>query len=387
MKYTLRSYQKEASDAAVRAFQAKKKANGLLVLPTGAGKSLIIADIASRISAPLLVLCPNKEIVEQNYTKMCTYDILDIGIYSASVGRKDISRITFATIGSIMNHMEDFKQFKYVMVDEAHVVNAKQGMYKQFLEAEDRQVIGLTATPYRLKSYMAGSMLKFLTRTRPRIFDSVLYYVQIADLLAKGFLADLKYFDLTAIDMSKVVSNSTGADYDEKSLLREYKRSGFYEKVVSTIRRVSHPKNGIPRKGILVFTRFVREAKQIVHDIPNAAIVSGDTPKKEREQILEAFKAGRIKVVANVGTLTTGFDYPELDTIVLARPTKSLALYYQMVGRAIRPCKGKDGWVIDLCGNYRMFGNVADLRVDLEKPKSERWCITSHGKQLTNVLY
>lgn len=118
----------------------------------------------------------------------------------------------------------------------------------------------------------------------------------------------------------------------------------------------------------------------------NAAIVTGETPKKEREQILEDFKAGRIKVVANVGTLTTGFDYPELDTIILARPTKSLALYYQMVGRAIRPYKGKNGWIVDLGGSYKRFGKVADLRVECP-PGSSKWVITSRGRQLTNVLF
>ena len=101
--------------------------------------------------------------------------------------------------------------------------------------------------------------------------------------------------------------------------------------------------------------------------------------------ILRKFKSGEIKVVANVGVLTTGFDYPELDTIVLARPTMSLALYYQMVGRAIRPCKGKDGWIVDLCGTYKRFGKVEDLV--LTEPKKGQWQIESNGKQLTNTYY
>jgi len=118
-----------------------------------------------------------------------------------------------------------------------------------------------------------------------------------------------------------------------------------------------------------------------------AAIVTGETPKREREEVLEDFKTGRIKVVANVGTLTTGFDYPELDTVILGRPTKSLALYYQMVGRAIRPCKGKDGWIVDLGGTYRRFGNVADLKISLEPMSTAKWCVSSNGKQLTNVFF
>lgn len=391
MKYTLREYQRNASIAAVNRFNSASKNNGLLILPTGAGKSLVIADIASKLDGPLLILQPQKEILEQNFAKLQSYGCWDASIYSASVGCKDINRITFATIGSVMNHMEDFAHFKNIMIDECHMVNSKAGQYKEFIEAENRKVIGLTATPYRLCSFNGCSTLKFLTRTRPRIFTDVLYYCQISELLAKGYLADLHYYDCTALDMSRVVSNSTGADYDDKSLKLEYERSGFYDKLTSTTVRVMKPKSGIPRKGVLVFTRYIEEAEKLVSKLKgigiNSAIVTGETPKKERESILAEFKDGKIKVVANVGTLTTGFDYPELDTIILGRPTKSLALYYQMVGRAIRPSIGKDGWVVDLCGNYKRFGNVANLEIGLEEPNSTRWCITSKGKQLTNVMF
>ena len=392
MIYQLRDYQQKASDAAVRAFQSKSKSNGLLILPTGAGKSLVIADIASRLDGPLLVFQPSKEILEQNYAKLQSYGILDCGIYSASVGCKDINRITFATIGSVMNHMSDFAHFKNVMIDECHYVNSKAGQYKQFIESVNCRVVGLTATPYRLGKGLNGlSMLKFLTRTRPRIFDQVLYYCQISDLLAKGFLSELRYFDCTQIDMSNIKTNSTGADFDEKSLRLEYERSGFYDQLTSTTIRVLRPKNKIPRKGVLVFTRFIDEAEKLTNKLSSlgirSAIVTGVTPKVERENILKEFTTGNIKVVANVGTLTTGFDYPALDTVILARPTKSLSLYYQMVGRAIRPYKGKDGWVIDLGGNYKRFGDVSNLKIDLELPGSTRWCIKSQGKQLTNVMF
>lgn len=391
MQYQLRNYQKAASDAAVGAFTSKRESNGLLILPTGAGKSLVIADIAHRLDGPLLILQPSKEILEQNFAKLQSYGCWDAGIYSASVGRKDINRITFATIGSVMNHMEDFEHFRNVMIDECHGVNSKEGMYEEFLHAVPRKVVGLTATPYRLGRGSEGmSMLKFLTRTRPRIFDRVLYYCQIGELLAKGYLADLHYYDLTSIRLDRVRSNSTGADYDEKSLKQEYERSGFYDKLTTTVLRVMKPKSGIPRNGILVFTRFIEEADNLVDKLRikgiQAAIVTGETPKRERESILERFKAGEIRVVANVGTLTTGFDYPELDTIILARPTKSLALYYQMVGRAIRPHKGKEGWVIDLGGTFRRFGNVADLRIECP-PGTSKWAVYSKGRQLTNVNF
>jgi len=391
MRYQLRPYQKQASDAAVAAFTSKQESNGLLILPTGAGKSLVIADIAHRLEGPLLILQPSKEILEQNFAKLQSYGIWDSSIYSASVGYKEINRITFATIGSVMNHMDDFAHFKNVMIDECHYVNSKGGMYEEFIHAVPRKVVGLTATPYRLGRGAEGmSMLKFLTRTKPRIFSRVLYCCQISELLAKGYLAQLSYYDLTAINLEMVKSNSTGADYDEKSLKEEYERSGFYDKLTTTTLRVLKPKSGIPRKGVLVFTRFTEEADNLVEKLMvkgiRAAIVTGETPKRERENMLEDFKSGKIQVIANVGVLTTGFDYPELDTIILGRPTKSLALYYQMVGRAIRPHQGKDGWVIDLGGTYRRFGAVADLRIDCP-PGSSKWAVYSRGRQLTNVSF
>lgn len=393
MKYTLRPYQRHAADAALKAFRSKKNVNGLLVLPTGAGKSLVVSEIAYQLKEPILVFCPSKELVIQDYEKMCSYGVLDCGVFSASAGSKNINKITFATIGSVMNHLHDFDHFKYIMIDEAHCCNAKGGQYEQFIHARsDRQVIGLTATPYRLwKGFEGTSMLKFLTRTRPRIFEKVLYYCQISELLAKGYLADLKYYDLTSIDLSRVSSNSTGADYDDKSLTEEYERSGFYDKLTTTTLRVLHPKDHIPRKGVLVFTRFTKEAAELVQKLKlkgvKAAIVSAQTPKAEREQIVNDFKAMKIQVVANVGVLSTGFDHPALDTIILARPTKSLALYYQMVGRAIRPYKGKDGWIIDLGGSYKQFGKVQDLKIGLEKPNSQLWAVFSNGRQLTNKMF
>lgn len=389
MKYTLRNYQKQASDAAVRLFTSKADKNGLVILPTGAGKSLVIADIASRLEGPLLVFQPSKEILQQNFAKLQSYGIFDCGCYSASVGCKDINRITFATIGSVMNHMSDFDCFKNIIIDECHYVNSKAGQYKEFIEAKNRQVVGLTATPYRLDRAEGGSILKFLTRVIPRIFSKVIYCCQIGELLSKGYLADLHYYDLTELDLRRVRSNSTGADYDEKSLLAEYERSGFYDKLSNTVVKVLQPKSGIPRKGVLVFTAFTKEARQLVGKLQslgvNAAIVTGETPKKEREAILEGFKRREIKVVANVGVLTTGFDYPALDTVVLARPTKSLGLYYQMVGRAIRPFEGKDGWIVDLSGNYSRFGNVADLFIS-RPPGTTKWAVYSRGTQLTNVV-
>lgn len=389
MAIILRDYQKAASDKAVAFFKDKnKKSNGVMVLPTGAGKSIVIADIAHRLNDYVLIFCPSREILEQNFKKLCSYGILDCSIYSASFNSKEISRITFATIGSVKSHPELFAHFKNIIVDECHLVNPIEGMYKDFFDAVKCKVLGLTATPYRLSSSRDfGSMLKFITRTKPHVFSEVIYHVQVSTLLDMGYLSKVNYYPMnpTGWNELNLKINTTGADYTDKSVQKEYERIDFYSYIVHIVQRLMNPKAGGKRKGILVFTRFLKEAERLTMSIPGCAIVSGDTPKKERERILESFKTGEIPVVANVGVLTTGFDYPELDTVVMARPTMSLAMYYQIVGRCIRPYKGKTAWFVDLCGNINRFGEVSDLH--LKDTGNGKWAVFSKGRQLTNVRF
>ena len=329
---------------------------------------------------------------------------------------------TFATIGSVANHMELFDDFNAILVDEAHNVNAAGGQYKDFFEKVPRKVLGLTATPYRLytsqgievdgvykpngsfkeEDYYGDDLrpiagvrevnkciLKFLTRTRPRVFSKVLYSIGIDTLLQQGYLARLRYFNMPVVNPNNIRRNSTGRDYDERSLSAEFSRVSLSARLAEIVSRLMHPKDGIPRKGILVFTRFITESEALCHAVPGCAMLTGDTPADERTRIITDFKAGKIKALTNVGVLTTGFDYPELDTIVMACPTMSLARWYQCIGRAIRPSPGKRGWVVDLGGNYDRFGEVENLRLFENKPGE--WAI--HGwvhnqwTQLTNVYF
>ena len=381
--YELRDYQKQAVDVAVNFFQTGNKKNGIIVLPTGAGKSLVIANIAYRLDAPVLIFQPSKEILEQNYEKLCSYGVMDVGIFSASFGRKEVRKITFATIGSVKSHKDYFRLFRYVIIDECHGVNAEAGMYKDFIETIQCKVLGLTATPYRLySSRFYGSMLRFITRTNPRIFNEMLYAVQVRTLLNRGYLAPMNYYQLNIVDTSRLKVNSTGADFTDASVRRYYREIKFNDSLENVIRRLLVA----GRSSILVFTRFIDEANHIARTFSDcAAVVSSDTSKIDRENILRLFKNKQIKVVANVGVLTTGFDFPELATVVLARPTMSLALYYQMCGRAIRPFPGKVSWVVDLCGNYKRFGRVDDL--ELRQTKPGIWAVFTGAKQLTNVYF
>lgn len=401
MKYELRDYQKKSSDAAVKFFlDDSKDYNALIISPTGSGKSVLIADIAYKLNADVLVFCPQKEILQQNYEKAKSYGI-ECSMYSASVNQKKISRVTFCTIGSIKNYSKLFKHFKYVIVDEAHYINSKKGMYKEFLKQLECKVLGLTASPYRLESSCqidrltkkpkldtAKSWLQMITSYKKSVFKEIIYNIQIDELLKRGYLANVRYFDVKpdGWEQMKLFKNTSGSEFSDKSVKYAYDKTNFSAHLASVVRRLlNNQKTGIKRNGILVFTRFVEEAMELALSVDGCAVVSGDTPKNEREEIIRRFKNGEIKVVANAGALICGFDYPELDTVVMARPTMSLALWYQAVGRCIRthPSK-KEAWLIDLSGNIERFGEVKDLK--LEKSIYGEWNVFSNGKQLTNVI-
>jgi len=141
----------------------------------------------------------------------------------------------------------------------------------------------------------------------------------------QGICARLPITTSQGFQRDKVESNSTGADFDDASLAAYLDEIKFQESLVKVVRRLSEI-----RKSIVVFTRFVKEAEHLASQVESCEIVTAETPAKERDRLINDWKDGKIKTLANVGILTTGVDYPELETVVLARPTKSLALYYQM---------------------------------------------------------
>jgi len=381
-KYILRDYQKDAVEAA-RKYLFDKKATKpvLIVMPTGSGKSLVIASIAEIVDGPLIVFQPTKEILEQNYNKMMDYGIMGVSVYSASCGKKEIGNITLATIGSVYRKPEEFKHFKYIIMDECHLCNSKEGIYKDFFHVVGEKIIGLTATPYRLAHNSFGSTLRFLTRTNPRVFSKVIHVTQTKDLSEKGYFCKTKYYQISGFNRSEIRLNSTGADYREDSEREYYTKHDFNKSVLDVVNRLI--KAGKTR--ILVFTKFVEEAASLAEELgDSAAMVSGETKKKERDEIIKRFRSGDIKVVCNVGVLTVGFDYPELECVVLARPTRSLTLYYQMMGRVVRPHKDKkEAWVIDMCGNYEIFGRMEDMQI--VEFNDNIWYVVSRGRRLTNV--
>jgi DNA repair protein RadD len=402
--FTLRSYQEEAVCKGVEFFERKSGPNEIIMAPTGSGKSLIVSNICERFNERILVLQPSQEILRQNYAKFVASGG-HAGIYSASVGRKDMARVTFASIQTVMSrgrggnylNADLFKGYRNIIIDECHLGSDASGegqlitLLDTIKEATKNspRVLGLTATPFRTYSCtnrdgQRDTVLKMLTRTRPRIFGHISYWTQVKELLEQGFLATPRYFDVRkelshGFDRSVLKVNSTGADYDEKALQKYYDTIDFKQDIVKIVSRIN--KTG---KQVLVFMSSVSDAEWVSNELGNSATVTGKTPAAERKQIEADFKAGKLRSVANCGVWTTGFDYPELKVVLLARPLRSLSLYYQMLGRALRPFEGKDAWLVDSCGNFPVFGRIEDLTLDHDE-KNLPVLKGSNGKLLTGV--
>lgn len=362
------------------------------VVHHNSGKSLYIAAIASRLNEPTLIFQPSKEILQQNFQKMVSFGYRP-EVFSASAGRKRIAPITFATIGTAVKRPELFRDFRHVIIDECHLASIQSQkadsdtMYKRFLdEMHQPRVLGLTATPYRLYGSRLGSELRFLTRIKGGLFRHMVHYTQVKELFDSGYLSKLEYFRHKGIDLTKLQFNSTGTDYTDESVRLAMQAGGLEGKVVNMcMRLLAHG-----RRGIIVFVRFIDQARLIAETIPGAAYVTGETPRRERDAIFTGFRSAKIKVLVNVGVAEIGFDYPELDTVILASPTASLAKYYQRVGRVLRPHPSKtSAYVVDMAGLVDRFGEIENLHIHEQNGKHRIYTIDKRRnvpKPLTNVL-
>jgi len=385
--FTLRLYQEKAVNAGIEIIKSKK--NGLLVLPTASGKSLVIAEIVRRSNLKTIVLQPSIEILKQNLEKIKAFGMTDIGIFSASMDEKTIGKVTIATIGSIIKHKEKFRMFELIIVDEADLVNSKGGQYEDFITSLGVPVIGTTATPYRMRYYINGFgnsepvvESRFLTRTRPRIFSTIKHITQIPDMFEQNYLCPIKYDAENLYNSNQIKSNSTGQGYDERSLLAYNQGQDIILRTVKAVKESG-------AKHILIFMHFREESGQVIDKLKNLGIrceeIAGDTKKQDRERILREFRAGQTCVI-NVGVLTCGYDFPELDHIVFARPTKSLRLYSQICGRGLRIADGKEYCIItDLCDNVQRFGEINSFVIEDVSDGMELWRLKSNKGYLTGV--
>ncbi len=379
--YTLRPYQADSVKAVVHYFR-KNSTPAVLVLPTGAGKSLVIADLARLARGRVLVLAHVKELVEQNHAKYEGYG-LSGSIFSAGLGRKETEeQVVFASVQSVVRNLDAFKdQFSLLVIDECHrVPEEKNSSYQKVITHlkslnPNIKILGLTATPYRLG---VGWIYQYHTRGQirseePRFFRDCIFELPIRYLLDEGFLTPARMLDAPVLsyDFSQLKPASTGR-YKESEMdmvIDQAKRAT--PQIVDQIIQMAQDK-----QGIMVFAATVRHAQEIHSLLPadQVAIVIGDTPTPERDDIIQRFKDRKIKYLVNVSVLTTGFDAPHVDLIAILRPTESISLYQQIVGRGLRLSEGKtECLVLDYAGNsYDLY----QPEVGDPKPDSDSEIIT-----------
>lgn len=375
----LRPYQ-EAAVAAVYEHLRTRDDNPVVVLPTGAGKSLVIAKLAHdavhQWLGRVLVVTHVQELVEQNAAKIRqAASELQVGVYSAGLGRRDKGNaVIVAGIQSIYRRAGEFEALDLVIVDECHTIPPDgDGMYRQFLADAAvvnpaLRVIGLTATPYRLKSGLICSPEHFL--------NHVCYEVGVRELIRDGYLSPL----VTKAGSQKPATERLhirAGEFvaDEVEALMD--QDAFVDAACAEIVAFT-----TARQACLIFAAGVAHGRHIQRVLEDrygveCGFVCGETPAKGRDETLKRFRGesdtlfsnAPLKYLCNVNVLTTGFDAPHIDCVALVRPTLSPGLYYQMVGRGFRLHPGKrDCLVLDFGGNVLRHGPVDDIRVRERNP-------------------
>ena len=333
-------------------------------MPTGSGKSHVIAQLCKEANdkvdgVQILMLTHQKELIAQNAEKLKQHwHDAPIGIFSASLGKRQVKQITFAGIQSVWRHAKKIGPRRLVIVDEAHTISHKdQGIYRKFLNElkamePKMRIVGLTASPYRLGH-------GYITEGEA-IFDELIEPVGIKELIDAGFLSKLKSKN-TAFHFDVGGVKKRGGEFIESQLQDAVNNVASNGPVIKEIMA-----QGADRKSWLIFCTGVDHSYAIRDGLRSHGVVcetvTGKTPTRERDQILSDFKSGKIQAVTNANVLTTGFDNPRIDLIALLRPTMSPGLYYQMVGRGLRidPSK-EDCKILDFAGAVAQHGPITDI--------------------------
>lgn len=383
----LRENQVEPVRVGVEYFKSKNAVPSIIVAPTAFGKSIVIASIVKELKEKIIILQPSKELLEQNYNKY-----INLGgeakIFSASLDTKEIGNVTYATVGSIRKAVNKVKELGItrIIIDECdRFPREPSGMLRSFLEGIDaKHILGLTATPLKLQTNrdMFGnpfSKLVMLTNrsSKGNFFKDILYVSQIKDILRLGYWTPIVYESIK-FDASYLQFNTSKSDYTEDSVRISYRTQNLERTIVDKVSELND------RKAILIAVPNIDDAERLSSIIPDSAVLHSKLKKKDRDFIVSSFKSGAIRVVVQVNILTVGFDYPELDCLICARPTSSLSWWYQFVGRGTRihPNK-KTVLVIDMVDSLGRFGKVEDLVYEKE---GNRWELYGNNKtQLTSV--
>ncbi|MCO4785528.1 DEAD/DEAH box helicase [Marinomonas atlantica] len=377
--YQLRDYQQEAVDATLNHFRSTDD-SAVIVLPTGAGKSLVIAELCRLARQKVICLTHVKELVEQNHQKLTALGV-DAGIYSAGLGRKDTqNKVSFASIQSIARGLEQHHEpLSLLIIDECHrIPKSEQGQYHAVIRHFKKlnpalKILGLTATPYRLDSgwIYQNHYWGFARETDNPFFKKCIYELPLRRLVKSGYLTEPKVFDAAVAhyDFSQLLSN----EYNEDQTPVEQQLNELVSKHPRVTKAICEQIEELAknRLGVMIFASTVEHAKEIMGYLPaeHSQIVTGDTAITKRDQIIHDFKQQKIKYLVNVSVLTTGFDAPHVDVIALLRPTESVSLFQQMVGRGLRLYPNKqDCLILD----YTNSGyDVFQPEIGSQKPNSK----------------
>ncbi len=374
--FELRPYQKDSVHAVIKHFR-RCSDPAVVVLPTGAGKSLVIAQLAQLAKGRVLVLAHVKELVEQNHVKYESYGNF-ASIFSAGLKRKEASQqVVFGSVQSVVRNLEQFSQgFTLLVIDECHRVSLEDNSgYRRVINHlrqhnPDLKILGMTATPYRLGQ---GWIYRYHHYGMVRgeedcFFNECVFELPLRLMIKQGYLTQPKLVDgaIAQYDFSSCKPGATGC-YQESDLNRVIKGAGraTAQIISQVIEQAADP------QGVMIFAATVDHAKEIKQYLPaqEAAIILGETSLKERDQLIQSFKNKQIKYLINVAVLTTGFDAPHVDLIAILRPTESVSLYQQIIGRGLRlaPDK-KDCLVLEFAGNnYDLYAP----EIGTSKPSSD----------------
>jgi DNA repair protein RadD len=366
--YQLRPYQQQAVDAVIQYFRRRSEP-AVLVLPTGAGKSLVIAELARKAKGRVLVLAHVKELVAQNHGKYQALGLqegLQADLFSAGLGQKEnLRRVVFGSIQSVARNLPRFSEpVSLVIIDECHRVGEEEdSQYHQLIghlksHNPALKILGLTATPYRLGlGYIYNYHYRGMVRTtEPRFFADCIFELPLRQMIKQGYLTPPRLIDAPAVhyDFSRLLPRENGL-FSDADIERELKRQ---TRVTPHIVRqiIEYAQD---RQGVMIFAATVEHAREVTGLLPDgtAALITGETPLPERDRLIDAFKARTLKFLVNVAVLTTGFDAPHVDLIVVLRPTESLSLYQQIIGRGLRLAEQKqECLILDYAGNaYDLF--------------------------------
>jgi len=337
----LRPYQ----DAALKSlwdWLYTKQGNPLVVAPVGAGKSLLIAEFIRQAHEKyprtrIVMLCHVQELLQQNMAELLLqYPSADAGFYSASIGQKRLHNdITFAGIQSVHSKIAAFNRApEIIIIDEAHLISHNDAtQYRRFIDAAlaanpNCKVIGFTGTPFRQDSGR-------LDEGDGRLFDGVCYEINIGWMIEEGYLCKPVVPNIqTRMNVAGVATRK--GDYAQGALERAIDTEETNRACVQEIITL-----GADRKKWLVFTAGLSQCEHVRDMMRSYGItcemVTGDTLKAERDNIIERYRKGKIRCLVNVSVLTTGFNVPDIDLLAFMRPTKSPVLYIQSIGRGIRP--------------------------------------------------